>query len=118
MEAFLTSHVFEMGDFARTVKVKMDTDPNTVFFFIDIETSIPFRGGRAEPIEISVVDGNGIVIVDTIIDYGLTVAEMFAQYSTPKVFDCGFYMLIKILGHLSNRRVTGLTPTEIVLALQ
>ena len=117
MNAFLTTHVFEMSDFARTVKVKMETDPNAVFF-IDIETSIPFTGGRAEPIEISVVDGNGTVIVDTIIDYGLTVAEMFEQYSTPNVFDRRFYTLVKVLGHPSNNRIKGLKPTEIVQALQ
>jgi hypothetical protein len=48
MKAFLTSHVFEMRDFTRTIKVKMDTDLNTVFF-IGIKTPIPFRGGRAKP---------------------------------------------------------------------
>ena len=63
MKAFLAGHVFDMSDFARTVKEKIDTDPKAVFF-IDTETSIPFKGGRAEPIEISVVDGNGRVIVD------------------------------------------------------
>jgi hypothetical protein len=43
--------------------MKMETEPTAVFF-IDVETSIPFTGDRAEPIEISVVDGNGTVIVD------------------------------------------------------
>jgi hypothetical protein len=78
----------------------------------------PLSAEAAEPIEISVMDSNGTVIVDTIIDYGLTVAEMFAQYSTPKVFDRRFYTLVKILGHPSNKRITGLTPTGIVLALR
>ncbi|KAF4626117.1 hypothetical protein G7Y89_g12046 [Cudoniella acicularis] len=59
-------------------------------------------------------------IVDTIIDYGLTVAELFAQYSTPKVFDRRFYTLVKMLDHPSNKRILRLkvTPTEIVQALR
>jgi hypothetical protein len=64
------------------------------------------------------VDGNGTVIVGTIIDYGLTVAEMFEQYSTPKIFDRRSYTLVKVLDHPSNNRITGLKPTEIVQALQ
>jgi hypothetical protein len=62
----VSSHVFKMSKPVRQVN---DAD---AVFFIHVETTVLFAGQSAEAIEISIIDGNSNVIIDTIIDYGLT----------------------------------------------
>jgi len=76
MHEFLDSHTFTMSETARRVNDALNASPNTVFF-IDVETTVSFMRQSAIAIEISVIDGNNNVIIDTIVDYGLTIDQMF-----------------------------------------
>jgi hypothetical protein len=116
-KVFLVSHVFDTTSFGRIVGATLNTAPESVCF-MHSETSIPSENGQAEPIEISVVDGDGSIIVDTIIDHGLTVEEMFAKYSIPGVRDRRHFTLMKVVGSPHSERIPGLTPNEIVQILR
>lgn len=61
-----------MSETARRVKEALNASPNTVFF-IDVETTVSFMGQCAKAIEISVIDSNNNVIINTIVDHGLTI---------------------------------------------
>ncbi|RDL40314.1 uncharacterized protein BP5553_00293 [Venustampulla echinocandica] len=116
IHTLLNSHAFTMSQTARRVKEALVASPNTVFF-IDIETTVSCMGQCAEAIEISVIDGNNNVIIDTIVDYGLTIEQMFNLYATPPINDFRYRTLAKVLGPLSEKAVSGRRPEQIIQIL-
>jgi hypothetical protein len=108
MHEFLESHMFTVSETARRVNDVLNTNPDTVFF-IDVETTVSFMGQSAEAIEISVIDGNNNVIIDTIVDYGLTVDQMFNMYAAPPNNE---------FGPPNEKRVSGRQPEEIIQILK
>ncbi|KIN04473.1 hypothetical protein OIDMADRAFT_50330 [Oidiodendron maius Zn] len=106
-----------MSETARRVKEALDTNPSTVFF-IDVETTVAVKGQFADAIEISVIDGNNNVIIDTIIDYGLTIDQMFNLHATPPDNDFRYRTLAKVLGPPTDKKVTGHRPEQIVQVLK
>ena len=114
---FLNSHTFTMSETARRVNKALSASPNTVFF-IDVETTVSFMGQSAEAIEISVIDGNNNVIIDTIVDYGLTIDQMFNTYATPPNNDFRYRTLAKLLGPISGKSVSGRRPEQIIQILK
>jgi hypothetical protein len=117
MHEFLDSHTFTMSETARRVKEALNASPNTVFF-IDVETTVSFMGQCAEAIEISVIDGNNNVIINTIVDYGLTIDQMFNLYATPPNNDFCYRTLAKVLGPPSEKSVSGRRPEQIIQILK
>ena len=117
MNEFLNSHTFIMSETARRVYEALQTNPSTVFF-IDVETTVQLRGQAPEAIEISVIDGNNNIIVNTLVDYGLTIDQMFHQYSTPPDIDFRYRALAKVLGPPSENHVSGYRPEEIIEILK
>jgi hypothetical protein len=66
MHEFLGSHTFTLSERLGESTMRSMLAPT-------LETIVPFMGQSAEAIEIIVIDGNNNVIIDTIVDYGLTI---------------------------------------------
>jgi hypothetical protein len=75
-------------------------------------------GQAAEPIEISVIDGNNNVISNAIVDYGLTINQMFNIYAAPPNNDFRYRNLAKVFGPPSEKGVSGHRPEQIIQILK
>jgi hypothetical protein len=102
-----------MSETARRVNDALNASPNTVFF-IDVETTVSFMRQSAEAIEISVIDSNNNVIINTIVDYCLTIDQMFNMYAAPPNNDFRYRTLVKVLGPPSEKSVSGRRPEQTI----
>jgi hypothetical protein len=109
--------MFTMSETARRVNDALNASPNTVFF-IDVETTASFMGQSAEAIEISVIDGNNNVIINTIVDYGLTIDQMFNIYAAPPNNGFRYRTLAKVLGPPREKSISGRRPEQIIQILK
>jgi hypothetical protein len=78
------------------------------------------RGQDAElhVLEASVIDGTGRVILDTLIDYGYTIAHFLAKYAPdPTNRPCSL-AIIKVYGPKRNEKINSLTPAQVVERLK
>jgi hypothetical protein len=117
MAKFLETAKLELDQVGKAVRDRLVSNPKSVYY-CDTEFAVSRPSLPWKCLEISIVDGEGNVVVDTKVDYGLTVAEFYNKY-VPDSHDYWRYSsVVKVYGRPSNARVPGMTPEQIVDTLR
>lgn len=117
MASFLQTHNIKLSDQAMVVKSALAKSPEKVFF-VDVETTWRGQGAELLVLEVSVINGTGQVILNTLVDYGYTVTDFLAKYAPVGTNYPSSAAIIKVYGPERNEKINGLTPNQVVERLK